>query len=57
MNTGVYIRAKIDGRWESIDIGDTRLPADVLLRWLVTLSNEGVIRVIERVREVTHEEG
>lgn len=52
MNTGFYIRAKIDGRWESIDIGDTRLSADVLLRWLVTLSNESLISVIEHVREV-----
>jgi len=32
--TGIYIRAEIDGKWESVDIADPRLPEDQLVRWL-----------------------
>jgi hypothetical protein len=51
MNTGIYIRAIIEGRPESIDIGDTRLPADELLRWLTTLPDDSVLRTIDVARE------
>ena len=34
MNTGIFIRAQIDGRWLSVDIGDTKLTADQTLIWL-----------------------
>jgi hypothetical protein len=50
LDTGIYIRAKIAGKWESIDIGDDRLPAPELLRWLVTLPNDAIIRTIDRVK-------
>jgi hypothetical protein len=50
METNIYIRAKVDGKWQSVDVADPRLPADMLLRWLATLTNEGVIEVIDAVR-------
>lgn len=56
MNTGMFIRAQIDGKWQSIDIGDPRLPADKLLEWLVTLPPSGVAVVYERVKDIVHKE-
>ena len=34
MNTGIYIRELVDGKWQSIDIGDTRLSNEQVLKWL-----------------------
>ena len=34
MNTGIYIRAEIDGKWDSVDIGDERLSNVQVLEWL-----------------------
>lgn len=55
MNTGIFIRAiPLHGeKYESVDIGDPRLRANELLIWLATQSDEGVLRAINRVREVT----
>lgn len=51
MNTGIYIRAMIETRAESIDIGDHRLPADQLLRWLATLPDDAILRTIDKVKD------
>lgn len=51
MNTGIYIRAKIDNKWESIDIGDDRLPAPELLRWLAGLPDDAILRTVDRAKE------
>jgi hypothetical protein len=42
--TGIYIRAKIGERWESVDIGDPRLPDAEVEQWLRSLPTEGLIR-------------
>lgn len=34
METGIFIRAKVEGKWESVDIGDSRLSAVETLSWL-----------------------
>lgn len=34
MKTGIYIRAEIEGKWESVDIGDKRLSNEQVLEWL-----------------------
>lgn len=34
MKTGIFIRAEIDGKWESVDIGDERVPDEDVLYWL-----------------------
>ena len=34
METGIFIRAEIDGKLIAVDIGDKRLPDDMLLEWL-----------------------
>lgn len=34
METGIYIRAQIDGRWENVDIGDPRVPDERIMEWL-----------------------
>jgi hypothetical protein len=44
--TGIYIRAEIDGKWQAVDIGDPRLPDDELLLWLRTLPADGLIRCV-----------
>lgn len=55
--TRIYIRAKIAGRWESVDIADPRLPADELLRWLARLSDPNVVKTMEHVRAAIIDEG
>ena len=51
MNTGIYIRAKVDNKFGSIDIGDDRLPAPELLRWLATLPDDAILRTVDRAKE------
>ena len=34
MKTGVFIRANINGKWDSVDIGDKRLSDEKILEWL-----------------------
>jgi len=34
IETGILIRAEIDGRWGPVDIGDDQLPVDQLVNWL-----------------------
>jgi hypothetical protein len=34
METGIFIRAQIDGKWDSVDIGDPKLPDAEVLKWL-----------------------
>ena len=34
METGILIRANVDGGWQSLDIGDERIPDKEILRWL-----------------------
>lgn len=34
IETGIYIRAMINGKWESVDIGDDRLSDKEVLKWL-----------------------
>lgn len=36
VETGIYIRAKIGDRFETIDIGDARLPMNEFCKWLFT---------------------
>jgi hypothetical protein len=50
LDTGIYIRAQIDGKWESIDIGDARTPAPVVLRWLAGFSDDAILRTMDRVK-------
>ncbi len=51
IDTGIFIRAQIEGRWQSLDIGDPRLTAEQLLRWLVELSPSQLVRTFDLVRE------
>lgn len=32
--TGIFIRVEIDGKWESADIADERIPDETILTWL-----------------------
>jgi hypothetical protein len=50
LNTGIYIRARVAGKYESIDIGDDRLPAPELLRWLTSLPDDAILRTIDRAK-------
>ena len=34
METGIFIRAQIDGKWDSVDIGDPRLSDEEVFKWL-----------------------
>lgn len=34
METGIYIRAEVNGKWGSYDIGDPAISDQVVLRWL-----------------------
>ncbi len=52
METGVYIRAKVGSKFESIDIGDERLPAPELLRWLGTLPDDAILRTVDKAKEL-----
>lgn len=56
INTRIFIRAEINGEWQSIDIGDPRLSAEQFLRWLVTLKPEGQVVVIQRVQDIIDQE-
>jgi hypothetical protein len=51
METGIYIRAIIAGRGDSIDIGDPQLSAEQLLRWLAGLPDDQILVTMDRVRE------
>ena len=43
METGIYIRAEIDGKWESVDIGDERLPNEQVLAWLRSRGGDNIL--------------
>ena len=47
MTTGLYIRAKIAGQWQSVDIADERVSKADLLGWL--RSRGGANRYAENV--------
>ncbi len=34
METNIFIRAQIDGKWVSVDIGDERLSSEEVVSWL-----------------------
>ncbi len=34
METGIFIRAKLDDKWCSVDIGDNRITDQEILTWL-----------------------
>lgn len=40
MDTGIFIRAQVDGKWDSIDIGDLRLPDIEVTKWLRSRGGE-----------------
>jgi hypothetical protein len=40
METGIFIRAQIDGRWDSVDIGDPRLHDIEVFKWLRSRGGE-----------------
>lgn len=42
METGIYIRAQIEGKWGAVDIGDERLPDKEVLEWLRSRGGENV---------------
>lgn len=50
VNTGIYIRAKVHDIWCSVDIGDPELDADQLLKWLIGLNDDQVLRTMRLVR-------
>ena len=41
MNTGIFIRAQINGQWMSIDIGDKTLSNEQFLEWLHSKGGKG----------------
>ncbi len=34
MKTGIFIRAEVNGVWDSVDIGDKRIPDSTVIKWL-----------------------
>jgi hypothetical protein len=50
METGIFIRAFIALRPESVDIGDRRLSAEQLLRWLAGLKDDQILVTMDKVR-------
>lgn len=42
MKTGIFIRAQLNGHYESVDIGDKRLPTDEILAWLRSRGGKNV---------------
>lgn len=34
METGIFVRAEIGGKWQSVDIGDPRFTDKEVLKWL-----------------------
>jgi len=34
METGIFIRVKVNGKWDSVDIADERIPTNDILTWL-----------------------
>lgn len=34
VETGIFIRTQIDGKWINADIGDERIPDHIILTWL-----------------------
>jgi len=52
MNTGITIRAYLNNKKvESIDIGDPKLDAEQLLRWMAPKDDQYLLDVIRIVRE------
>lgn len=51
MVTQILIRACIGSKWESVDIGDPKLSADQLLRWMASKDDEYILQVIKIARE------
>ena len=43
MKTGIFIRAKVNGKWDSVDIGDVRLPDAEVATWLSSSGGENVM--------------
>jgi len=46
MNTGVFIRAKVDGKWGSYDIGDKKLSDEQIALWLITKDLDFIKRLV-----------
>jgi len=42
METGIFIRAEINGKWDAVDIGDKRLSDEKILEWLRSRGGENV---------------
>lgn len=56
MDTNIFIRAHINGKPESIDIGDPRLSTEQLLRWLNTKTSEYREHLFDHMKEVFERE-
>ena len=69
VQTGIFIRAQVPDfqpttipRWQSVDIGDPRLDAEQLLKWMMTRTPVQMAAVIRKLHElgegeVTHVRG
>lgn len=44
--TGIYIRAKVENKWQSVDIGDPRLPDKEVSDWLRKGGPEMCLRTV-----------
>ena len=54
-STGIFIRARKRNHasgYDSIDIGDQRLTAPELLRWMAALDNASLMRVMDFIRAI-----
>lgn len=39
METGIFVRVCLEGKWQSVDIGDEQLPDEEVCKWLRTGGN------------------
>jgi len=46
LKTGIFIKAKVDGNWNSVDIGDPRLSDESLAMWLMLQEPESIKKVV-----------
>ena len=50
METGIFVRVCVKGRWCALDIADPEMPAPELLGWLASLSQDELERTMSIVR-------
>lgn len=46
LETGIFIRAQKDGKWQSLDLSDCT--KEQRQKWYEGLTKEGLIRIVER---------